>query len=305
MTGSKKLSRSKIVEQLTYHTMLFPATIIVILFCYLPMVGILIAFQNFNPVKGFFGSQFIGLDNFKYVLMLPDALQVIKNTLYITLYKLIAIIVFSLFFSLLLNEVRNRWLKKVSQTIVFFPYFISWVILSGIIVDILSPGSGIVNLPIKALGYEPIFFMAKNAWFTIILVVSYIWKDFGYASVICLGAIAAIEPELYEAAWADGAGRFRQIFHITLPGIMPTLLILVIICLSTILSGQFEQIYNLYNPIVYKSGDIIDTFVYRVGIQELQFGVAATLGLMKSLVQTAFVVVLYKIAYKFANYRMF
>ena len=291
--------------QVPLHLMLLPSVVILIVFSYIPMVGILMAFENFNPVKGFFSSPFIGLKNFEYVMYLPDVLQVLWNTVNIAFMKIVVGLVVPVIFALLLNEARNNFIKRSVQTIVYLPYFLSWVILSGIIIDILSPSEGIINYFIKSMGINPIFFLGDGRFFPYVLVVTNTWKEFGYGTIIYLAALTSIDPMLYEASVMDGANRWKQVWHITLPGIVPIIILMTTLSLGNILNAGFEQVFNLYSPVVYKTGDIIDTFVYRIGIIDAQYGVATAVGLFKSVVSFVFIVASYKLADRLANYRIF
>ena len=291
--------------QVPLHLMLLPSVVILIVFSYIPMVGILMAFENFNPVKGFFSSPFIGLKNFEYVMYLPDVLQVLWNTVNIAFMKIVVGLVVPVIFALLLNEAHNNFIKRSVQTIVYLPYFLSWVILSGIIIDILSPSEGIINYFIKSMGINPIFFLGDGRFFPYVLVITNTWKEFGYGTIIYLAALTSIDPMLYEASVMDGANRWKQVWHITLPGIVPIIILMTTLSLGNILNAGFEQVFNLYSPVVYKTGDIIDTFVYRIGIIDAQYGVATAVGLFKSVVSFVFIVASYKLADRLANYRIF
>lgn len=269
------------------------------------MVGIVIAFEKYNPALGFFKSPLIGLENFRYLALLPNMLQVLWNTVFIAFMKILAGFCVSVVIALLLNETRSMAFKRTVQTIVYLPHFLSWVILSGILIDILSPSSGIVNSLIKFFGGKPIFFLGNEKWFPWILILSDIWKEFGFATVIYLAALASIDPTLYEAAMIDGAGRWRQTLNVTLPGISSTIILMATLSLGNVLNAGFDQVFNLYSPIVYSTGDIIDTFVYRLGLLYAQYGVASAVGLFKSLVSFIFIVVSYRLAYRFADYTIF
>jgi len=284
--------------------MLVPGIIILLLFSIYPMVGITIAFQDYNPTKGFFGSNWVGLEVFKYMLDLPDIKQIVKNTLTIAIMKVIFNLVVSLGFALLLNEVKNMIYKRTVQTVVYFPHFISWVLLGGILAQMLSL-DGMVNTIMGWFGAEPKLLLADSRLFPILLVVSDVWKEFGFSSIIFLAALTGINPALYEASAIDGAGRFKQLLHITLPGISTTVVLVATLALQNILNAGFEQVLNLYNPLVYSTGDIIDTYVYRAGLREAQYELATAVGLLKSIVTMILIIVSYKLASKYANYRIF
>ena len=295
-----------IKKQLPLHLMILPGLILLLIFSYLPMAGIIIAFQKFIPAKGLFGSQkWIGLDNFKYVLDIPNFYGIIWNTISIAVMKIILGLIIPIIFAILINEVTNNTLKRSVQTLIYLPHFLSWVVLGGILIDVLSPSGGIVNGLLKSLGIEPIFFLGDNKWFPATMVLTETWKEFGYGTIIYLAAITGIDPSLYEAARMDGASRWKQILNITLPGMKMVIVLLLVLSLGNVLNAGFDQIFNLYSPPVYQSGDIIDTFVYRIGLLDAQYGVATAVGLFKSVVSFTLISVSYFFAYKFADYRIF
>ncbi|WP_314588658.1 ABC transporter permease subunit [Paenibacillus terrigena] len=287
------------------HMMLLPGLILVLIFCYYPMAGIMMAFQKYIPNKGLLGSPFIGMRNFQLLIEYPDIGRVFLNTIYIAVMKIIAGLIVPITIAILLNELRKEWVKRTFQTLVYLPHFLSWVLLSGILVDILSPSSGILNQLLGIFGIKPIFFLGDNAWFPYVMVISDVWKEFGFGTIVYLAALTGINPSLYEAAEIDGAGRFKQILNVTLPGMMPIIILMLTLNIGNVLNAGFEQIFNLYSPPVYESADIIDTFVYRMGVQQAQFGFATAVGLLKSIVSFIFISVSYVLAYRIANYRIF
>lgn len=290
------------------HVMLIPAVILLLIFSYLPMVGIVIAFQDFVPsggMKGFFTSAWVGLDNFKYVFEMKDFRQVMINTLVIAIMKIIAGIIVPLILALLLNEVRNKHFKKATQTLIYIPYFLSWVVLGGILVDILSPTDGIVNTFLGLFGHEPVYFLGSLKTIRGTLIVSEVWKNCGYNMVIFLAALTGIDQSQYEAARVDGAGYFKQMLYITLPGILPQIVLVTVLGMGNILNAGFDQIFNLYSPIVYEKADILDTFVYRLGMVNLQYSVSTAVGLFKSVISFILIAVSFTLAKKFANYQIF
>lgn len=293
------------IRNIPLHLMILPGLIIIIVFGYIPMAGLSIAFQNFSPIAGFKNMNWVGLDNFRYLFDLPGFGQVVWNTVFISVMKMLSGLVIPVLVALLLNEVRKTGFKRTIQTVIYMPHFFSWVILAGIIVDVLSPSSGIVNMLLKALGVEPIQFLASNDWFPYILVITDQWKEFGFGTIIYLAALTSIDKSLYEAAVMDGAGRWKQTWHITLPGIRPIVILMVTLSLGNVLNGGFDQVFNLYNPLVYESGDILDTMIYRIGLQDAQYSVSTALGLIKSVVSFIFIGLGYFLAYRFANYRIF
>lgn len=287
-----------------YHLMLLPGLLLLILFHIVPMFGIVIAFQDFKIGRGIWNSAWVGWENFTYLFELRDSRMIFFNTVFIALCKIIAHLTIPLVFALLLNELRFRALKRWVQTIVYLPHFISWVILAGIAIDMLSLG-GIINQMLESFGFEPTMFLASNRWFPAIVIGSDIWKEFGFAAIIYLAALAGINPSLYEAAEMDGAGRFKQLLYITLPSLVTTIVLLGTLSIGDILNAGFDQIFNLYNPLVYDSGDIIDTYVYRVGLVQAQYGFATAVSLLKSAIGFILIVISYRLAYKYANYRIF
>jgi len=293
-------------RELPLHLMILPGLLFIVIFSYIPMAGIMIAFQRFVPAKGLFGDQkWVGWDNFDYVMELPSFMQVLWNTLYISSFKLVLGLLVPIVFAILLNELKNEAIKRTVQTTIYLPYFLSWVVLGGILIDLLSPSGGIVNDMLKSFGIEPIFFLGDNKWFPTTLIFSDIWKNFGYGTIIYLAAITGIDPGLYEAATIDGANRWRKAWHITLPGMRMVIVLLSVLSLGQLLNAGFDQVFNLYSPQVYESGDILDTFVYRIGLLDAQFGVATAVGFFKSVVSFVLIAGSYFFAYRFAKYRIF
>lgn len=288
------------------YLMLVPALILVLIFAYIPMYGVVIAFQNFNPALGLFGNQeWCGWDNFKALFDLPNTWHVIWNTIYLASMKMILGMIAAVVVSLLINEVKRSWYKRYVQTLIYLPNFLSWVILSGIFISIFSPQDGIVNNAIVALGGEKIFFLGDNKWFPRILIATDVWKNFGFGTIVYLASISSIDPQLYEAADIDGANRLQKMWFITLPGMKMIIVLMTILNLGNVLNAGFDQVFNMYSSIVMESGDILDTFVYRLGIGEAQYSIATAAGLFKSAVSLLLISVSYFGAYKFANYRIF
>lgn len=300
-------SRMRLRRQLPLYVMLIPAIAVTFIYHYVPLFGLTIAFQDFIPAKGMgLNSQtWIGLENFEFVFAMPNTKSVIWNTLFISSMKVVSLIVFPVLTAILLNEMGNRTVKRWVQTIIYLPYFLSWVILSGILVQILSPSSGIIADLFKAFGLETPYFLGDPKVFPYTLVVTDLWKEFGFKAIVYLSALTGINPELYEAAEIDGANRFRQITSITLPCLAPTIILMTTLAIGSILNAGFEQVFNLYNPSVYSTGDIIDTMVYRIGIQQSQFGIATAVGMFKSVVSCVLVTLSYFMAKKFAGYTVF
>ena len=291
-------------NEIYYHIMLLPAMILLFIFSIVPMLGIVIAFQRFVPAKGVFGSSFIGLANFQKLFLFPDVAQVFYNTITIALAKIILGLIIPVIFALLLNETRFKLFKRTVQTVVYLPYFLSWVVLAVMFSNVFSY-TGIANLIGKVFGQEPIMFMINNQAFKPIIILTDVWKNFGYGAIIYLAAITNIDPSLYEAAEIDGANRMQKILHIILPSIMSTIILMATLSLGNVLNAGFEQIFVMATPLVYKSSDIIDTYVYRMGLINLQFSFATAVGLLKSVISFVLIVVSYILADRYAGYRIF
>ena len=301
----KKKTRKKMTtEALHYHLMLLPIVILLFIFSVIPMVGLVMAFENYIPAKGIFGSKWVGLANFKYMLQLPDSMQVLKNTLIIAVSKIIMGMIVPIIFALMLNEVRNRIFKKTVQTIVYMPYFLSWVLLGGIFSMIFSL-DGVFNEFLKLFNVEPIMFLGSNKWFRTIIVGTDVWKNFGYNAIVYLAALTGIDANLYEAAAIDGAGRWKQLVHVTMPALIPTIILMTTLSLGNILNAGFDQIYNMYTVPVYQTGDIIDTYVFRIGLQGMQYSLGTAVGMLKSVVSFILIGVSYWLAKRFAGYHIF
>ena len=293
------------MREFPLHLMLIPAVVLVAIYSYGSMAGVSIAFQKFNPAKGLFGSPWIGFSNFQKLFAMPNIWQVIQNTVLISMAKMAGGVLVPVTFALLLNELRHMRLKRAIQTAVYLPNFLSWVILAGLFRDILSPSSGVINQLLGIAGIEPVFFLGNKGWFPATMVITDIWKTFGFGSVIYLAALTGIDPALYESAMIDGAGRWKQTLHITLPGILSTIVLMTVLSMANILNGGFDQIYNMYSPSVYATGDILDTFVFRLGIERAQFALSTAAGLFKSVVSFVFIVASYWLADRYAGYRVF
>lgn len=286
------------------YLMVTPAVVITILFMYVPMYGVVIAFQDFNPALGFTGSPWVGGKWFEYIFRMPDFKNIFWNTFVIAVSKMIFLQIVPIIFALMLNEMRGKKLKRVVQTASYLPHFLSWVIIGGVFIDILSTG-GIVNQLLASIGIQPIFFLGSNQYFQGTMVVTEVWKEFGWSSILYLAAISGVSPELYEAAYLEGAGRFKRMWYVTLPGILTTVVLLFILNLSNVLNAGFEQILVFYNPSVYQTGDILDTFVYRMGLQQAQFSLATAVGMFKGVIGLILVAVTRFIAHKKLGYRVF
>ena len=295
--------KNKMRMQWQYHVLLIPGIVLVLIFNYFPLYGLIIAFQRYNPGLGF-ASPWVGWDNFEYLFSQPNFVRTIWNTIYIAFFKIVGGIIVPVTFALLLNEVQRTSAKRVFQTIVYMPHFLSWVILAGVLMDILSP-DGLMNVGLGLLGVEPVSFLGQASIFPWTMIVSEIWKGFGFGTVIYLAALTSIDPGLYESAWVDGAKRWKQTQYITIPLLMPTITLMTVLSLGNVLNAGFDQIYNLYSPIVYETGDIIDTYVYRLGIEQAQYSVGTAVGMFKSGVSAIMIMTSYYLADRFAGYRVF
>lgn len=303
-TSSGRATRLK--RQLPLHLMLLPGILAIFIFHYIPLSGLVIAFEDFKPAKGFFGEQeWVGLENFRYLFSLPNFPNVIWNTFVIAFWKAVLSLILPVVVALLLNEVTSSKFKRTIQTAVYFPHFISWVILSSIMLNILSPSTGIVNRVLGVFGVEPIYFLGDNRYFRWTMILSSIWKEFGYGTVVYMASLTSIDPGLYDAAKIDGANRLQQMWHITLTGLRPLIVLQMVLRMDDLLNAGFDQIYNMYNTAVYATGDILDTLIYRLGLGSAMYGPAAAAGLFKSLISMVLISAAYYIAYKFFDYKLF
>ncbi|MDR1060596.1 MAG: ABC transporter permease subunit [Clostridiales bacterium] len=299
-------------DRIFFHAMLFIPVSILLVYLILPIpAGVLMAFQDFQPATGFFGSKFAGLRNFERLFRSPDVWPAVRNTLIIAVSKVAGNLAIPITFALLLNEIGAKPFKRMVQTVTYLPFFLSWVILAGILIRFLSPGSagsppGILNTVLMSVGAirEPIYFLGSNDSFRQTMIVSDIWKNFGYNTIIYLAALTSLDPTLYEAAQVDGAGRLRQALHITLPGIAPFIALMTILAIGKILNAGFDQIFNLYSPAVYETGDVIDTMVYRLGLVNRQYSLSAVASLLRSSVSCVLVLTGYRLADKYAGYKV-
>ena len=304
LSPSRKPGRFR--KELPFHLMLLVPVIIVFVYMYLPMGGLVIAFQKFIPAKGLFGDQkWVGLGNFELLLKNPQALPALRHTVLLAAWKLVLHLLIPVTVSILLNEVRSTAFRRTTQTLIYLPHFLSWIILGGILIDLLSPSGGLVNRFLALFGIKPIFFLGDNRWFRFTLIFTDGWKEFGFGTIVYLAAITNIDPTQYEAATIDGANRFQRMVHVTLPNMRMIIVLMMVLSLGNVLNAGFDQVYNLYSKQVYSTGDIIDTFIYRLGLIQQQFGQSTAMGMFKSVVSTFFISVSYFCAYKFADYRIF
>ncbi|TXK78378.1 sugar ABC transporter permease [Paenibacillus sp. N3.4] len=279
-TGKWRLFRNN----LDYYFLLIPGLIFLILFKYTPMYGVVIAFQEFNIFDGISGSRWVGLDQFQKLIQSEEFSQVFMNTLLISFYKITLLFPIPIIIALLLNEVRFSAFKRTVQTIIYLPHFLSWVIISGLFITILSPSGGLVNMVIQWFGGDWVNFFMDNNFFRSVIVSTAGWKEVGWNAIVFIAAIAGIEQEQYEAASIDGAGRIRQMLHISLPGMMPIIVLMFILRLGSVLEAGTEQILTMYNPVVYETADVLGTFVYRIGLGKMDYSFSTAVGLFNSVV---------------------
>jgi len=292
-------------KALPLYIMILPAFTLTFIFAYIPMPGVMMAFQDFKPWLGYFGSPWVGFDNFMILFRFPENSQVILNTLIIAIGKIIFGLMVPFIFALLLNEIRVTKVKRTVQTLVYLPYFLSWVILSGILINILSLNGGLVNQFLGLFGIEPVFFLGDGTSFRWTLIISDSWRNFGFSAIIYLAALAGVDLNLYESAVIDGASRWKQTIHITIPALVPVFVVVGVLSLGGILNAGFDQVFNMINPLVQSKGNIIDTFVYEVAIRQGRFSIGAAMGLFSSVIGTTLIVISYILAFKVAKYKVF
>lgn len=269
--------------KLLYLFLLFPMAHLFI-FNYIPMYGAQIAFKDFIAGRGIWASPWNNFKHFKILFGSPGFFRVLKNTLLISMLRIIFGFPAPIILALLLNELKNVRFKKIVQTITYLPYFMSWVILAGIFIEVFSPQRGIINYILTLVGIKPIQFLSSRVFFRPILITTGIWASVGWSAIIYLASLSSVDPGLYEAASIDGANRLHKALYISLPSMVPFIVILFLLGLAGILDAGFDQIFNLYNPLVYEVSDIIDTYVYRTGFQQMNYDYAAALGLFKNVI---------------------
>ncbi|OPH53406.1 protein lplB [Paenibacillus ferrarius] len=267
-----------------------PGILYFIIFKYVPLLGSVIAFQDYNIFDGFTGSKWVGFEHFARMFAHYDFLKILKNTMLIGIYDLVLAFPAPIVLALLLNELRVVLYKRILQTVVYMPHFLSWVIVSGIAIGILSPSTGAVNHFITMLGFDPVYFLGEESWIRTVLITSGIWRDSGYGTIIYLAALAGINPDLYEASEVDGANRWRQTISITLPSLLPTIMILFLLHIGKFLDFGFERVYVFLNPLNKENGEILDTYIYTAGLMNQQFSYTTAIGLFKALVGVMLIV---------------
>jgi putative aldouronate transport system permease protein len=292
----KRVLRNKYI-----YLMVLPGFLYFIIFKYIPMAGLVIAFQDYQPYKGFLGSEWVGLEHFRRLFTDPGFWQIFKNTLLVFVVNILFYFPVPIILSVMLNEVANGYFKRLVQTIVYIPHFLSWVIIVSISFVMLTMDGGIINEIIATLGLQPVNFLMNSDWYYPMYVLQVIWREAGWGTIVFLAAMASIDPGLYEAARMDGAGRFRQIWHITLPGIRNVIVVLLILKIGNVLDTSFEHIYLLLNSMNKDVAEILDTFVYTAGLKQGQFSFSTAVGLFKSVIGFALVVASNWLAKKFGE----
>lgn len=300
----KVFTKRSLKRDLPLYMMLLVPVVLLFIYKYIPMFGLLISFKKYLPAKGFNGSRWVGMKNFVTLFSMSSFKSAMANTVTIALWKIVLHILVPVIFTIMLNEIKQQRLKKLYQTLIYLPHFISWVMLAGIFNKLLS-GDGVVNQLLSHFGVDRIIFLGDNKWFKFTLIFTDIWKEFGYGTIVYLAAVAGVNTELYEAAEVDGAGHWQQMLHVTLPCLTPTIVMMSALSLGNILNAGFDQVYNMYNSMVMQSGDILDTLVYRIAFSNGDFGLSTAAGLFKSLISLILTALSYRLAYVTTGYQVF
>jgi ABC-type polysaccharide transport system, permease component len=266
------------------YLMLLPGFVWYFIYKYLPMYGLIIAFKDFSFSKGIWGSPWAGWKHFEFLFSYPDFYRILKNTIVLNVMELLFAFPMPIILALMLNELRSMLLKRSIQTIVYFPHFLSWIVFGGIVIQLLSPNDGLVNQLRELVGLEPVHYMTQSEYFRPIVIISLILKETGWGAIIFLAALAGIDPAQYEAATMDGVSRWQKLIYITLPGIRNTIILLFILKIGSMLDYGFEQIFIMYNPTVYDVGDVLSTYIYRIGLQDARFSLTTAIGFFQSFI---------------------
>jgi putative aldouronate transport system permease protein len=288
MRETRKSKKTGLLSYYSRYKVLYllslPGIVYFLIFKYVPLAGSVMAFQNYSIFEGIWKSEWVGLANFQRMFEFSDFWRILKNTLAIGFYTLVFAFPIPIILALMMNELRSQFYKRFIQTAVYLPHFLSWVVVGGIVIEILSPTSGVVNDVLAWFGQEPIYFMGEDSHIRTIIVSSGIWRDAGWSTIIYLAAMSGINPDLYEAAQIDGANRWKQTISITLPSIMTTITILFLLQIGNFLDLGFERVFVFLNPLTNSSGDILDTYIYRVGLIQREYSYTTAIGLFKSLI---------------------
>jgi putative aldouronate transport system permease protein len=296
--NKRKKTLQKITANWQVYLMVLPALVVLIWFRYIPIYGLQIAFKDFSLLKGITGSEWVGMKHFVDLFSTNKFLQVLRNTLLINVYRIVFTWAWPIILAIMVNECRNLAYKRIAQSISYLPHFLSWVIISAIFMNLLSLDTGIVNILISMFGGRQIIFLSDPRFFRSILVITEAWKNTGWSSIVYLSAITAIDTDLYQAAAIDGAGKLRRIWHITLPGIKSTMVFILILRVGSALTNDLEQVLMFYNPMVYETGDVLGTYLYRIGIGQMKYSFTTAAGLFTSIISTILMVSANYFAYK-------
>lgn len=287
------------------HLMIIPGLLFFIIFKYTPMYGLIIAFKHYVGAAGGFqailDARWVGFKNFEMFFNSMYFTRLLGNTLIISLYRILFFFPMPILLALLMNEIQHTLFKRVVQTVTYMPYFLSWVVVAGLMSILLSPDNGPVNALRQLMGLEPVYFLAQKKYFRTLLVLSEIWKNIGYGSIVYLAAITNVDPTLYEAARVDGAGKLQQIVHVTLPAISEIIAIMLILTVGRVLDDNFDQIFNLYSPATYEVADVFETYIYRTGITEGKFSYTAAVGLFKSIISLTLILITNRVSKKLGS----
>lgn len=285
--------KKELKKYMPFYLFLLPSIVLVVLFCYMPMEGLLIAFKDYKMARGTEGSEWVGLQHFKDLFTDPNFYRVLGNTLKISILTLLTTFPVTIIFTLLVNELTSKKVKGVVQTITYMPHFLSWVVVGTFVYQLLSPTGGVINALLIQLGVldKPLYFMAQKDMFVPIYLISNLWKTTGYSIVIYLATISSIDTTMYDAASIDGANRFQRILYITLPAMFPTMCTMLILSIGSLVSVGFDPIFNLYNDATYQTADVISTYVYRKGMVESRYDFSTAIGLFQNVVSLALVMI--------------
>lgn len=284
------------------YIMLLPIVVQYFIFHYIPLYGITIAFKDYQITKGILKSPWIGFDNIMIMFTSREFWKIFKNTMLISIYKFISGVPGPIILALMLNEVKNRFFKRSVQTISYLPHFLSWVVLTGLFIEILSPTRGIVNMVIQKIGLEPIFFLGDARYFRFTLVTTAVWKNIGWGSIIYIAALGNIDPQLYDAAAIDGAGRFRKLINVTIPSLMPLIVIMLLLSVGRLIIDDFEQIFNLINPAVSNVGETLSIYTFEKGIKEMDYSFSSAVGLFTNSISFVLIILTNMFAKKYSDY---
>lgn len=299
-TRSKETWSSRMVRLWPLYIMAAPGIAFIIIFKCIPLIGTVIAFQDYSVFKGFFNSPWVGFKHFEHLLAYPDFHRVFTNTLILGLLKVILLFPFPIILAILINEVERKQTKRLIQTAFYIPHFFSWVIVAGLIFDLLST-HGLVNQIRGVFGAGPELFMQQDTKFRMIYIVSSLWKESGWGTIVYLAALSGLDPQVYESAMIDGANKLKQIIFITVPLLIPTILILFLLNIGSFMELGFDHIYNILTPMTYSVGDVIDTYVFRNGIQQAQYSYSTAVGLFQSVIGFILVFTFNKLSNKFSE----